>query len=344
MDSDCGAALVTRLPGPEGLPRQRAGDPLGLGLAAGARPPAPPDPDAYDRAHEDAEYARSLLSAAERAELDAELAESGHWTIAQVRSLVAEQTSKGSLEEGGLDPELLALIDARTDYKIFVAGDSIYSRAELYDAYPFHEFGVAPEAVFVQQEIGVFPPRSGAARAGPEVLARDAGDESLDFVPVEDLIRRETRGGTAGRRPLRVVKTKVFIGKQHWRDFEAVHRVCSGAVRIAKAAALCGPEAPPSPFLALFAPPSSAAQPRLPAAELVPEGLAREAEIRRREEEICRREAEVRRREEEAIRRLAAAERAWGRVEAELARIEAVVGQLPLPPLPAAEKTNPAPT
>jgi len=312
------------------LPPQRAGDPLGLGLAPGARPAAPPDPDAYDRDREDAEYARSLLSAADLADLDAEYAEHGAWTIHQVRALIAEQTTKGSLEEGGLDPEIMALIDARTDYKIFVAGDSVHTREELYDAYPFHEFGVQPEAVFAAQEIGVFPPRPHAARAGPEYLARDVGDESLDFMPVEDLIRRAAaRPGARheARTPARIVKTKIYIGKQHWRDFEAFQRVCCGAVRIAKAAALGDALARPSPLLALFGGPAAAPLALAGSPAAGPDA----SELRRLASELCRREEAVCRREEEVAQRLEDAARAWRLIEIGMGRAPAAAAAAAAP-------------
>jgi hypothetical protein len=234
-DATTGLAVALRRPS---LPLQ-AGDPLGLGLAY--RPP-PPDPETYNRAREDTEYARSLLSEIERAEVDAAIAAHGFLTVAEVRAIVAENTAKGSVETGGLDPEVLALLDARINYKVFIAGDNLYTREELCAHYPFHEFGVPPEAVFAQQELGVFPPRAGREEV-PEYAARDAGDESLDFLLVEDLIGQATRPGYAPqRRPSRVVKTKIYVGKERWDDFLHMQRFCRGAVRLASVA----PESAPA--------------------------------------------------------------------------------------------------
>ena len=220
------AALAPR------LPQRRAHDPLGLG---GARLPAPADPDAYDRAREEAEGARALLSAAERAALDAELATHGFYSPATVRALVAENCARGQLESTGLDPEFLLILDARIDYKLFIAGDNVFVREELYASYPFHEFGVQPEAVFAAQEIGVFASMAAtASMAAPDYAVRDAGDARLDFSPAEDLVRAAC-GGPPPRRPTRIIKTKIYVGREAWEDFKLHMRFYRGAVRMAAA-------------------------------------------------------------------------------------------------------------
>lgn len=215
------------------LPVQRTQDPLGLGAP---RPAAPPDPDA-GRAPESS--ARDLLSAGDRAALEAEVREHGHLAPAAVRSLIAENCTREQLEHG-LDPEFLLLIDARINYKLFIAGDSIYTREELYSNFPFHEFGVQPEAVFVAQEVGVF-----TARSGEDYALRDAGDRRLDFSPAEDLVRAAC-GGAAPRAPTRIVQTKVFVGREAWEDFLLQMRFYRGAIRIAAAGggASCGATQP----------------------------------------------------------------------------------------------------
>ena len=193
-------------------------DPLGLGRP---RAPAPADPDAYDPAREAAEYSRSLLSAEERAGLSL-------MSIAEVRSIIAENTSKGSVEAGGLDPEVIVMVDARIGFKIFIAGDNIYTREELYEHYPFQEFGADPESVFCQQEVGVF-----TVGASTEYVARDAGD-GVSFTLVSDMVAAATRrvAPCAPRAPTRVVKTKVYVGKERWDDFALLHRMYRGAARV----------------------------------------------------------------------------------------------------------------
>ena len=234
------------------LPARRAGDPLGLGLvgaAAAALRAAPPDPDAYDRAREDAAGARSLLSAAERAALDAE----AFLTPAEVRALIAENCGRDQLETVGLDADLLLIIDARINYKIFIAGDNVYTREELYASFPFGEFGTQPEAVFAAQEVGVFKSAGGGAGGGApsastagacEYALRDAGDERLEFRLATDLVRASravaptglatpAAASAAARAPTRVVRTKIFVGREAWEDFCLQAKLCRGAVRMA---------------------------------------------------------------------------------------------------------------
>lgn len=232
------AALAAR------LPARRAGDPLGLGLGgaeAAALRAAPPDPDAYDRAREDAEGARSLLTAAERAALDAE----AFLTPAEVRALIAENCGRDQLESVGLDADLLLIIDARINYKIFIAGDNVYTREELYASFPFGEFGTQPEAVFAAQEVGVFESvgTSGGTTGTCEYALRDAGDERLEFRLATDLVRAASAGAGgaavgAARAPTRVVRTKIFVGREAWEDFCLQTKLCRGAVRIAAAGGL----------------------------------------------------------------------------------------------------------
>lgn len=230
------------------LTPQRAGDPLGLGIAPGDRPAAPADPDIYDQEKENEIFARSLLNDDERRSIDAEIETDGYMTITQVRAIISENTVKGSVDPGGLDPEIMALIDARINYKIFVAGDNIYTREDLYNNFPFHEFNVQPEAIFAQQELGVFPPRKHALKTEElEYVARDVGDESVEFVMIEDLVGMETRKNYKLRRaPLRVVKTKVYLGKERWEDFATLQRLFRGAARVATAQIAAGGGETPS--------------------------------------------------------------------------------------------------
>jgi len=310
------------------LTSQRAGDPLGLGIAPGDRPAAPADPDIYDQAKENESFARSLLNDDERRSIDAEIETDGYMTITQVRAIISENTVKGSVEPGGLDPEIMALIDARTNYKIFVAGDNIYTREDLYNHFPFHEFNVQPEAIFAQQELGVFPPRKHALKTEElEYVARDVGDESVEFVMIEDLVGMETRKNYKLRRaPLRVVKTKVYLGKERWEDFATLQRFFRGAARVATAQiAAGGGETPSMP--GMFALLSGALAGRAPApmiadqATLDNERLAQLREI----EEQRRALSEQRRAMEDAQKKL----------DTDMKRIEDMIAAIHAPAGPA---------
>jgi len=212
------------------------------GWASSDRPP-PLDPDA---GAQPLSGARDLLSTVDRSLLDAEVRAHGFLTPASVRSLIAENCTRGQLENGGLDPEFLLLIDARINYKLYIAGDSVYTREELYSNFPFYEFGIQPEAVFVAQEVGLFemPQRAGAARAAAptpptdapdyDYAVRDMGDQRLEFSPAEDLVRAAT-SGIAPRQALRIIQTKVYVGREAWDDFTLQMRFYRGAIRMAAA-------------------------------------------------------------------------------------------------------------
>lgn len=183
----------------------------------------------YDPALEEKEYSRSLLAKQDLAILKDELAENGFMTIAQVRSLVQQNCVKETQEARGetyaIDPEMMMQIDARINYRIFITGDNVYTREELLEHHPFENFQTSPEDVFVQQEVGVFPPKQHAMDdAGYEYVARDLGDDE-EFIMIEDLVGRAARANyTMKREPIRIVKTKVFLGKEKWSDFTKLKR------------------------------------------------------------------------------------------------------------------------
>src|SRR3989338_3349181 len=66
---------------------ERVGDPLGLGIAPGERPPAPLDPD--QDTYSDEEYAKSLLNSEERESINAR----GPLHIAEVRQLIIDNST-----------------------------------------------------------------------------------------------------------------------------------------------------------------------------------------------------------------------------------------------------------
>lgn len=222
------------------LPAMRVGDPLGTGNPN--RPPPPPDPDRYDPALESQHYSRSLLSAEEQAQLDVEHETKGFMPIETVRKLIVENLSKRALQHG-LDPEFLMMVDYSINYKIFIADDNVYTREELYEHFPFLEMNAQPEAVFMPQEIGVFPPGPNSLKGGAlEYVVRDVGDERVGLVPVDELVRvalpPEVRARRKGnwrpeRKMLKLVQTKIYVGKEHWKDFLLMMRLMRGSVRIA---------------------------------------------------------------------------------------------------------------
>jgi len=274
----------------------RAGDPLGLGLE---RPRAPPDPDEHDLSNENEHFARSTLDAKQRQDLDETIAKEGYMAIDMVRQFVAKNASAALTEASGLDPEMMMLIDARTNYKTFIVGDNIYTREELYDNFAFHELNVQPEAVFTQQEIGIFPAEQYAMNQNDLCyVARDAGDETVEFITTEDMVGMATRRNYKLRRELlRVIKTKVYVGKQPWRDFEALEQLARSSVRLKRFHCASG-GGQGNFFAALLGAPQSTTKLLTDPETLAAERQAREAEDARRAAELRVREAELKEREE----------------------------------------------
>lgn len=331
------AAVVAALPRAENrnlsttaltpfLVPQRLGDPLGLGIRQEDRPPAPEDPDIHDIKAENESYSRSFLSKKKQKALDEEIKKNGYMSIGAIRDLVMENTTKESLQLG-IDPEIMMLIDSRTNIKIFIAGDNIYSRNELYDHFPFHELGVQPEAIFAQQEIGIFEPRKWAIKDDFEYQARDVDDETVEFITLEDLVGQAARKGYEKKRaPIRIAKTKVYVGRERWTDFELLHRTLRSAIRVQTAQIAYGGGSSPVLSALMGAPTGPSPLLLTNAAQLEAEQKAREEQAIRREEELARREAEQRIREEEERKRAEEQRKREAeisaRIEADLARVE----------------------
>lgn len=199
---------------------------------------APPPFGSYSAEEDEKEYARALLKPEELRVLKVEVESQGFLSAAAVRALVAANTGSRLTPEGifVLDADLIAQIDMRTNVPMFVLPDNtVYSREELLAAYPFAEFRTAPEKIFAQQEIGVFPVRaSNLDQTAKEYLARDLGSGD-EFVMFEDFIGREARADYVDRRPCeRTVKTKVFLARDGWDDFMALSKHVRALRRLMK--------------------------------------------------------------------------------------------------------------
>lgn len=282
---------------------------------------------AYDPALEERDYSRSLMSPHDLALLKADIEGNGFMTIEGVRELIAANSAKETQEARGeiyaVDPELLMMVDTRTDFRVFIAGDNVYTREELFEHYPFEAFRTTPEDVFVQQEIGVFPPKLYAdpvaaateGEAAYEYVARDLGDEE-EFIMIEDLVGRAARKNYKMRRaPVRVAKTKVFLAKEKWDDFVAMGRFAKSYATFVAPLMLAGGDAAPALALLFGGVGGGGAAALQDAAGLA---LEREREAQGREQAALRaleekaralqaREDELRRREEALFRSLGVA-------------------------------------
>jgi len=252
---------------------------------------------------EQQEYTRSLLSEEELANLEKD----GNWSINEVRDFIKQNVVKESMEARGeiyaLDPEVLMLIDLKTNFNVFIAGDNIYTREELVDIYPFKELNTTPENVFIQQEIGVFPPKKYAINSKQwEYIARDVGDKEL-FIMLEDMVGQAARFNyKLQRAPKKIVKTKIFFGKEAWEDFSLLRRLLRGVTRCL---ALEGGDSAnilkALPYLfsnqLLLRDSKGVSKEKLEQEEL--ENRRREKELRRREKELLLREQQLREKQEE---------------------------------------------
>lgn len=196
---------------------------------------------AYNSSTEEVDFSRSLMGPKDLARLKADIAAHGFMTMENVRELIIQNTVKESQEARGetyaIDPELMMLIDTRTNFRVFIAGDNVYTREELIDNYPFDDFRTTPEDVFAQQEIGVFPPKKYADPSAAETkgedtyeyvardLGGDGGGEEEEFIMIEDLVGCAARKGYKTKRaPVRVVRTKIFLAREKWDDFTSMRR------------------------------------------------------------------------------------------------------------------------
>jgi hypothetical protein len=136
-------------------------------------------------------------------------------SIETVRKIISSNTVH--LDEMSIDPEIMLTIDKDINYPIFITNDNIYTREELLSNFPFEDFAVTPETIFSQQEIGIF-----MTRGEHEYVARDVNSNE-EFISIEDLVARAVRNNYVKKNELiEVVKTKIFLGKQKWENFNLV--------------------------------------------------------------------------------------------------------------------------
>lgn len=177
----------------------------------------------YDPEREEIDYARSLLSKEELEKVKAEIDRTGFWTVEQIRGLLLQNTSARCSADGifVLDADLVIKIDQYSRDCIYILpNNSVFTREQLTETYPFDLFGSEPEEIFSQQEVGVFPaPASYMDKSLKEYLCRDHGTDE-EFIMLEDTVGQMTRKNYKERRPAeRIVLTKVFLAREGWEDF-----------------------------------------------------------------------------------------------------------------------------
>lgn len=284
------------------------GSPMALAIGRQAdclalRVPPPVEPYAgYDPEVEEKEYCRALMDPKDLADLKEKIEEYGFLTAKEIRKLLDQNTNTKFTPDGVfvLDADMIVQIDQRTRDCVFILpSNEVYTREELMGTYPFELFQTTPEEIFVQQEIGVFSARASAlTQTAKEYLARDLGSDE-EFIMLEDMVGRLTRTNYTDRRPPeKIVKTKVFLGREGWEDFvamtnhtRAVRRLVGNAMRKSQQTGQLG-------FLgAMFG--GGVRSGGLLSLE-DEEGI--QTRLRQQEEALARREAEVARREAEVAK------------------------------------------
>jgi hypothetical protein len=153
-------------------------------------------------------------------------------TIEQARDFITQNSIKETeITDIILDPEIVLTIEPRVDFNIFITKDHIYTREELYKNYAFAEFGMTPEVVFTQQEIGMFE--------NDEYAIRDVGKS--EFIVLSDMLNTSHRGASSGSTPIKIAKTKFYIGRERWDDYILIHRMARGANTLATYSTTCKP-------------------------------------------------------------------------------------------------------
>lgn len=182
---------------------------------------------------------RKFLSCPELQALD----EEERWTIENVRDAVND-AAKISADMRGedlvLDPELLLIIDLRTDFDVYIIGDTAHDEHELVAAYP--QLGTAdPRTLCVRQEVAMFKTSEDVSSAFSQTyVSRDEGGG--DFMLIADEVRLALNGLTStARQPDVTTKTHVYIAREAWADFKLAQRLSRVITTFASRPALCGP-------------------------------------------------------------------------------------------------------
>ena len=230
-------------------------------------------------------------------------------TPAAFQSLIRQNsTNRFSSEDAFvLDGEILLQIDLRIREPLFItAGSKACTEEQLLATYPFEDMGVNPREAFAQQELGIFPARGSDDPSVREYMCRDLGTED-EFITVQDLVARSARGATTLVRPLiRAVKTKVFLARDGWDDFMALHRQVRGIARFGKSAIARSATSGGSNMLTRMLGGMAAAPMALESsAQLIERAAQEKVEMERREQAMRQREEELQRRTEELLEMLA---------------------------------------
>jgi len=172
---------------------------------------------------ENENFTRQLLTEEEKEEIK----KGEILSIAQVREIIIENCNKDTYDK--IEPDLLTIIDSRINYNIYVIEDNIYTYEELCMAYPFQEFNISTESIFVRQIIVYFERNNGN---GDQIEVLNEGDP---IVSTYDLIKISTNkmaNSSEMNGVKKIIKSKIFIGGEKWKDFLQLRGFFRGIVQV----------------------------------------------------------------------------------------------------------------
>lgn len=135
-----------------------------------------------------------LLSEDDKNQLSKKLKEDGYDTPDQLRNQLLKNI-QSNLEFTSIDVDIICMFDLQINYKIFITSDEILTREEVIKKYNLEKFKIEPEQLFNQQSIEVID-----------------GDYFIFDKECENRV------------PQKIYNTKVYIGKEKWKDFMITFR------------------------------------------------------------------------------------------------------------------------
>jgi hypothetical protein len=135
-----------------------------------------------------------LLSDEDKLVLLNDIKKSGYYTIQDIIRYICHNHTHDDFTS--IDADLVISIDLHTNYKVFITEHDIYTREQIMDKYNVASVGLTdPEILFNPQQI--------------EVIDSDY------FIFDQE---------TTTRTPQKLLSTKVYIGKEKWKDYMVAFR------------------------------------------------------------------------------------------------------------------------
>ena len=130
-----------------------------------------------------------LLSESDKNILLEHIEQHGYDTINDLTNTILKNINQDN-DYTLIDTDLVIMFDLRTNYKVFITEYDIYTREQVIEKYNLTKFKLEPEQIFNNQKI--------------EVINDDY------FIFDEEIEQRK---------PQKIYNTKIYIGKEKWKDF-----------------------------------------------------------------------------------------------------------------------------